>query len=55
MTIYIMLFAIVVIIAIVCLIWWYREFGLGSTILYAVYIGIILVLLASVFTARNVW
>lgn len=55
MSIYAILFVAIVIISIVCLIWWYREFGFKNTILYAIYIGIILVLLASVLTARNAW
>ena len=55
MSIYAIIFVATVIISIICLIWWYREFGLKSTILYAIYIGVILALLAYVLTAKNAW
>ena len=55
MSIAAILFVAIVIVSILCLIWWYREFGLMSTILYAIYIVVILALLANVLTAENAW
>ena len=51
MTIYIILFALVVIFAIACVSWWHKNVGEG-TLLYAMYTCIILVALALVFVSH---
>lgn len=55
MSIYTVLFIAVVIVAILCLKWWHKEFDGEGTIVYAIYIGMVLVLLAMIFTDQNAW
>lgn len=55
MSIYTVFFILTVLIAIVCLIIWHKIYKGEGTVMYAVYIAIILSLLAAVFSISNAW
>lgn len=55
MSIYAVCFILAVIIGIACLVYWYKEYDIEGTVLYGLYVLIILVLLAVVMTLHDAW